>query len=280
VTAEDRAPDALDLPENVPTRGTDDAFGRMVYDYWRGQYAGGAVMRDPSGRTRDAHPEWYFGAAFDGPAPETREAMALASEAAERTGAPVFDLGCGAGQHALAFRAGGTPVVAGDPSAFTLRVAREAGVERTLAADLNAVPLAADTVGAVFASGTQLGNAGGGTVAGLRNVLRAFDRLVAPGGRVVADLKDPVGHREEAAAAPNEFDDTVAFDPDRGTGRRLFRTEYDGAVGRWVSLLLSTREAAAGVVERTPWSLVDTVDGDGSRYYLHLERERPASAGG
>jgi hypothetical protein len=47
-----------------------------------------------------------------------------------------------------------------------------------------------------------------------------------------------------------------------------------------VSLLLSTREAAAGVVERTPWSLVDTVDGDGSRYYLHLERERPASAGG
>lgn len=263
----------LDLPADVPRHGTADAFGRMVYDYWRGEDDGSGVYRDPAGRTRDAHPEWYFGAAFDGAAPETRVAMDLAADAAARTGDPVFDLGCGAGQHSLTFQSEGTPVVAGDPSTGGLRVAREAGVRRVLGADLDAPPLTADSVGCVFASGTQLGVAGGATVAGLRAVLTAFDRIVSPEGRVVADLKDPQGHREEAAAAPNAYDDLVAFNPDRGTGRRLMRTEYDDAVGRWIPLLLLTRTAAAGAVEPTPWTLVETLDGDGSRYYLHLERD-------
>jgi hypothetical protein len=31
-----------------------------------------------------------------------------------------------------------------------------------------------------------------------------------------------------ASGALNEFEDLVTFDADRGTGRRLFRTEYDG----------------------------------------------------
>ena len=263
----------LDLPDGVPSHGTDDAMGRMVVDYWRGEYDGSGVYRDPKGRTRDGHPEWYFGAAFDRPVPETRRAMELASEAAARTGEPVFDVGCGAGQHALQFQSEGTPVVAGDPSTGSLRVASEAGVERVVAADLNAPPLAADSVGCVFASGTQLGTAGGATVEGLQSVLAAFDRLVAPGGRVVADVKTPSGHRAEAAAAPNEFDDVVAVDAERGTGRRLMRTEYREWVGRWVPLLLLERDAAARVVEPTSWTLTETVDGDGSRYYLHLERE-------
>ncbi|MFC7226824.1 class I SAM-dependent methyltransferase [Salinirubellus salinus] len=264
--------DHLDLPEGCPTLGTDDAMGRMVWDYWRGEYDGSGVYRDPMGRPRDAHPEWYFGGAFDGPVPETRRAMDLAAEAATETGAPVFDLGCGPGQDARRFQSEGTPVVAGDPSLGSVRVAREAGVDRVLTADLNAPPLTADSVGCVYASGTQLGTAGGGTVGGLRRVLGEFDRLVAPDGRVVADLKDPQEHREEAAAAPNAFDDTVAFDPAAGMGLRLMRTEYRDAVGRWIPLLLLTPEAATRAVEPTPWDLVDTVDGDGSRYYLHLER--------
>jgi hypothetical protein len=51
------------------------------------------------------------------------------------------------------------------------------------------------------------------------------------------------------------------------------RTEYADAVGRWIPLLLLTRSAAERAVEPTPWTLVETLDGDGSRYYLHLERD-------
>ena len=167
--------DTLDLPQNVPTRGTDDAFGRMVHDHWRGAYAGGAVMRDPSDRTRDAHPEWYFGAAFD--------------------------LGCGAGQHALEFQADGTPVVAGDRSGLALRVARDAGVGRA-------------------------------------------QRVRGP---------------SRVRRGPGDWPTTV---PD-GVRR---------AVGRWVSLLLLSREAAIRAVAPMSWRLVDTIDGGGSRYYLQLER--------
>ena len=52
--------DTLDLPQNVPTRGTDDAFGRMVHDHWRGAYAGvgrAQRVRGPS-RVRRGPGDW------------------------------------------------------------------------------------------------------------------------------------------------------------------------------------------------------------------------------
>jgi hypothetical protein len=92
---------------------------------------------------------------------------------------------------------------------------------------------------------------------------------------VVADLTDPT---EQAAMLASEgirhteTDDLVAVDEGRGVGRRRMRTEYDGAVGPWLDLLLLTPAAAERAVEPTPWRLVDTPGAGGSRYYLHLER--------
>lgn len=258
-----------DFPEDVPTRGTDDAFGRMVWDYHRGAYDGGAVYRSPRGGSHDGLPAMYFGA--DEHSPETGAALDLVERSADAR--PVADIGCGAGQHALALGERGADPVGIDPSGLALRTARTRGVDRLLTGDLTTLPLGADAVDAVFMCGTQLGVAG--SIEGLRAVLREFDRAVADGGRVVADLKDPV---EQAAALDSEgirhtdMDDLVRLDTDRGVGLRRLRTEYDGAVGPWVDLLLLTPAAAARAVEPTPWRLVDTLHGDGSRYYLVLER--------
>lgn len=262
-------PVAEEFPEALPTRGTDDAFGRMVWDYHRGAYDGSAVYRSPRGGSHDGLPGMYFHEGeYTG---ETGTALDLVEGTADAR--PVADIGCGAGQHALALGERGVDTVGIDPSGLALRTARARGVDRLLAGDLTALPLGVDAVDAVFMCGTQLGIAG--SVEGLRAVLRDFDRAVADGGRVVADLKDPV---EQAAALDAEglrhtdTDDIVRVDADRGVGLRRMRTEYDGAVGPWVELLLLTPAAAGRAVAPTPWRLVDTLHGDGSRYYLVLER--------
>lgn len=261
-------PVADGFPEDVPTRGTDDAFGRMVWDVHRGTYAGSAVSRSWRGGGHDAMPRMYFG---EESAPETRTALELvAATAGDR---PVADVGCGPGKYALELESRGVDAIGVDPSALALRTAREQGVQRVLAGDLNTLGLTTDAVDAVFMCGTQLGVAG--TVAGLRAVLNDLDRIVAPGGRVVADLTDPT---EQAAMLASEgirhteTDDLVRVDEDRGVGRRRMRTEYDGAVGPWIDLLLLSPAAAERAVEPTTWRLVETPGAGGSRYYLHLER--------
>lgn len=257
-----------EMPPGVPERGTDDAFGHMVWEYHHGSYDGSGIYRDFRGGTRDGHPEWYFDTGEADLPVETREALELVREAA--SDGLVLDLGCGAGAHARLLQSSGHGVLGGDPSVLALRTARARGLEQTAAMDLNALPVRTDALAAVFMCGTQLGNAGGGTVEGLERILAEFDRVVRPGGRVVADLKDPAGHREAIREAENGVDDLVFVDG--GVGRRRMRTEYREWVGRWVDLLLLSPDAAAEVVDGTPWELVDTLHGEGSRYYLVLER--------
>jgi len=235
----------------------DDAFGRMVLDYWRGEYDGSGRYRSASGATRDGHPEWYFGTSF------TEESHAAMDYVESRAGL-VHDAGCGAGQHALALQERGHDVVATDVSPLALRVAREQGVDRLARADLESPPVVA---ACVFLSGTQLGI--GGTVDAFRSTLRSLAAATTPDGRVVGDLKDPVAVAASRLAGREEL---TAFDRDAGIGRRRLRTEYRDFVGPWRSLLCLTPQAARDAVAATPWTVRDVIHGSEARYYLVLER--------
>lgn len=235
----------------------DDAFGRMVRDYWNDEYDGGAVYRSHAGDSRDGHPEWYFGSSFQ---PETETAL----ERVRAVGGTVHDAGCGAGQHALALQNDGVDVVASDVSPGALAVAEQRGVERVVRADLRKPPIVADCV---FLSGTQLGL--GGTVEAFRSTLQSLAATTAERSRVVGDLKDPTGVADHHLAGREEL---VAFDREAGVGRRRMRTEYRDFVGPWVSLLCLTPAAAREAVEPMPWSVTEVIEGEGVRFYLVLDR--------
>jgi SAM-dependent methyltransferase len=235
----------------------DDAFGRMVLDYWRDEYDGSGVYRSHTGDTRPGHPEWYFGDSFDD---ETEAAL----QRVRAVDGLVHDAGCGAGQHALALHRAGLDVVATDVSPGALAVARARGVDRLARADLRSPPVVADCV---FLSGTQLGV--GGTVPALRSTLASLVAGTTGGGRVVGDLKDPFGVAEHHLAGSEEL---VAFDRETGVARRRMRTEYRDLAGPWLSLLCLTPEAVRDVVAPTPWSVTEIIAGEGARYYLVLDR--------
>jgi SAM-dependent methyltransferase len=235
----------------------DDAFGKMVLDYHRGDYDGSGRYRSHTGATRDGHPEWYFGESF--PA-ESEEALGRVRE----TDGLVVDAGCGAGAHALALQRDGIDVLATDVSPGALRVARDRGVDRLARADLRSLPAVADCV---FLAGTQLGL--GGSIEAFQGTLEALADATAADGRVVGDLKDPVEVADTHIAGREELRE---FDPERGVGTRRMRTEYRDLEGPWLDLLCLIPAAAEEAIVETTWELSEVITGSEARYFLVLER--------
>ena len=234
-----------------------DAFGRMVLDYHRGEYDGSGRYRSPTGAARDGHPEWYFGDSFP---PESEAAL----DRVTAVDGLVVDAGCGVGSHALALRQEGVDVLATDVSPGALRVARDRGLERVARADLRSLPAVAD---GVLLAGTQFGI--GGTVEAFRETLAALAAATTGGARVVGDLKDPSEVAGDRVAGRGEL---VAFDPERGVGRRRLRTEYRDLAGPWIDRLCLVPRAARDAVAPTDWRVREVLEGDGARYFLVLEK--------
>lgn len=235
----------------------DDAFGRMVVDYYNDAYDGSGRYRSHTGETRDGHPEWYFTESF--PA-ETEAAL----ERVRAVDGQVVDAGCGAGSHALALQRSGIDVLATDVSEGALRVADERGVDRLARADLRSLPTRADCV---FLAGTQFGL--GGTIEAFRETLDALAATTTAAGRVVGDLKDPFVVADHHIAGKEELRE---FDREAGVAHRRMRTEYQDLVGPWLDLLCLTPDAAREAVAPTAWSVSEVIESDGARYFLVLDR--------
>lgn len=235
----------------------DDAFGRMVLDYYNDEYDGSGRYRSHTGETRDGHPEWYFTDSF----PDETEA---ALERVRAVDGRIVDAGCGAGSHALALQRSGADVLATDVSEGALRAARKRGVDRLARADLRSLPTGADCV---FLAGTQFGI--GGSVEAFQETLDALAATTAPDARLVGDLKDPFVVAENHIAGKAEIRE---FDREAGVGHRRMRTEYRDLTGPWLDLLCLTPEAAREAIEPTAWSVSEVIEGNGARYFLVLDR--------
>lgn len=231
----------------------EDAFGRMVLDYWRDRYDGSGRYRSHTGATREGHPEWYFGDSFP---PESEAAL----ERVRAAGGTVVDAGCGAGSHSLALQRDGHDVLAVDVSHGALRVARERGVERVARGDFRSLPAIGDCV---FLAGTQFGL--GGTRTAFRETLEALDAATIDDGRIVGDLKDPFAVESDRTAGSEEL---LEFDREAGVARRRMRTEYGDSTGPWLDLLCLTPEAAREAIAPTSWTVSEVIEGDGARYFL------------
>ncbi|MFC6974898.1 class I SAM-dependent methyltransferase [Halomicroarcula sp. GCM10025709] len=227
-----------------------DAFGRMVRDFHRDAVDEQPRYRRLDGSTGPAHLAGYF----EPPSAWHDFERTLLAECSGR----VLDAGCGAGRHALALDDRGYDLLAFDRSPGAVAVARDRGVDQAVVGDIRAPPVTGpfDTV---VAFGKQLGV--GSSVATLQTTLRALAGVVAPGGRLLADLDDC---RRDA--------------PDRtwvgNAAVRRFRVEYDGLTGPWTDLLLVDPARFEQALDGTYWRLERVLGADRDRpdYAVVLER--------
>ena len=218
-----------------------------LHAYHQGQTEARIVVRSDL-KTYEEWPASLFFRSFDEFPPLEREALELC-------GLRVIDVGAGAGPHTLALLERGHDVLAVESVPEMASLLRARGFPRITVCTLDALPAGqADTVLMLM---NGLGIAG--TLDGLVPLLASARRLLAPGGKVVADSTDP---RQWI-----ELDDPQADllrQDGRYGGEVQFQLEFDGIRG-----------------EPVPFLYVDpeTLRDQGLRAGLVLEEVRPFSDG-
>ncbi|REA05077.1 SAM-dependent methyltransferase [Haloferax sp. Atlit-6N] len=209
----------------------DDALGLAMLDRVRGCLRAPCVYRagdDARGTAGDAH-------IYENYLVPSERWPAAKREFVDSLRTPVLDVGCGAGQHALAVQGRGD-VVAFDVSPNAVRAARERGVEAAVVGDMFDPPVEASRAGlpaggfeTVLANGTQVGLAG--SLDRLADLLASFADLVSSAGEVVVDSYDPT------RIDPERFFG-YRSDPREGVARRSFRVEYGDLRGPMLDFVL------------------------------------------
>ena len=169
-------------------------------------------------------------------------------------GARVIDVGAGAGPHALELRRRGHDVLAVESIPEIAAILAERGLDRVTVASLGDLPPgSADTV-LMLMNGLGLA----GTLEGLVPLLRSAARLLASGGRLVADSTDPRHFLELDDGEP------IVGQDGRYGGEVQFQLEFRGRRGQPFPFLYVD---------------VETLRNQALRAGLRLEETRPFDDG-
>lgn len=159
----------------------------------------------------------------------------------------VLDLGAGAGSHALALQARGHPVTAVEVLPELVDLLQRRGVEDAREGSLF------DPFDGEWDTVLMLMNGWGltGTLPGLERFLAGAERLLAPGGVIVADSTDMRPWAVETPGA--EADVQACRDDGRYVGEVQFQLQFDGRRGHPFSFLYVDPETLEAVAGRTGW---------------------------
>jgi SAM-dependent methyltransferase len=236
-------------------KGKQDAFGRWLYDHLRGSDNGAAVERDDG--YVDVVPD--AGQYFKEPGDWTRQDRQALRLARGR----VLDVGCGAGRHCLYLQGIGVEVTGIDNSELAVRVCRERGVARVVAASLTdvlAMPLG--RLGGRFDTVLMMGNNFG--LFGRSRLLRVTE----PGARIIGSTFDPYGTRALHHVAYHRANRRRG----RLGGEVCIRIRYGGYRTPWFEYLFVSRPELVRLLAGTGWRLARTIDGPGPYYTAVIER--------
>jgi SAM-dependent methyltransferase len=226
-------------------------WGRIYADHWHGDPHPHTFERDDGRRDTVADGAQYF------VAPRS----AAEQTALDGLSGRVLDLGCGAGSYARYLEARGLDVTAIDNSAAAIAVCRERGCRDARILDIDDITPALGPFEALVCMGNTFGI--GPDDDALRRRLGHLRSLVAPGGRLLLSLRDPL-----ATADP----DHLAYQArNRAAGRPpgLMRTRilYRGEVGDWWVLWMPTSAELMAAASAMGWASTRSLRDGGSILY-------------
>lgn len=224
----------------------------------RGERDASILVVDDLGDTDELPASWFFRGEEEFPSLERRALDLCAGE--------VLDLGAGAGCHALALQKRGHHVCAVEilPELVDLLHRREVADAR--AGSVFAPPAGQWNTVLMLMNGWGLPE----TLSGLERFFAVVDRLVAPGGRIVADSTDM---RRFATGWRSEGGIPLAVREDgRYVGEIQFQLEFAGRRGDPFSQLYVDPDTLSVIAGRAGWNVEIVGQGENGAFLSVLRR--------
>ncbi len=240
-------------------RAHEDAFGRALWDYYRGETERVRQLGWEAACSRYFTPyeEWCE---------REQKAIRLAT-------GRVLDIGCAAGRHALYLQEHGHDVLAVDNSPLSVKVARLRGVKK---ARVMSITQLSYKLG-VFDTVLMLGNNFGLVATPERGqwLLRRFKRMTSDDACILAGYGGDKPLKAEDVKDYPHLREQVQANTRRGKmpGAVVVRKRYGRYVARVPWLYCSTREVKA-VVKGTGWAMHDRIYDETGACVAVLRKER------
>jgi SAM-dependent methyltransferase len=239
-------------------KASGDAFGRALYDAWRGRGRGHHIVEREDGLLDALESAAYFRppSAWE---PFERQALRYAR-------GRVLDIGCGAGRHALVLQERGLDVLATDISPLAVRVSRARGVRRARVVAMARIPMSWGPFDTILMLGNNFGMMENRVRAKAR--LRRLYRMTTDHGRILAGSRDPY------AGAPAEHRRYHRWNRGRGRmgGQVRLRVRYRASATPWSDYLILSRRELQEIVRGTGWRVAKFFPPRGALFIAVLEK--------
>jgi SAM-dependent methyltransferase len=240
-------------------RDSDDAYGRLILEYFEGGDAIEVVERDDGFvNASSLGPAAYLAPFRRWPKAE-RAAMRLAR-------GRVLDVGCGAGRVALELQERGYEVVGIDISPLALEVARSRGAKDVRELPVTRVGPSLGRFDTFVMFGVNFGLMGSGRRAPW--LLRRFRPLANEGARILAESVNPYSTENPDHLAYHERNRQRG----RMAGQLRIRIRHGRYRTPWFDYLLVSPEEMAELANGTGWELTRVIDKGEHVYVGVLER--------
>jgi SAM-dependent methyltransferase len=235
-----------------------DAYGRLIFDHYRGIVSPEVIERDDGWCGTSAGAPAYFAPFKEWPAHQ-RQALRYAR-------GRCLDVGCGAGRVALELQSRGHPVVAIDASPLAVRTCRLRGVRQARLLRLTQVDARLGRFDTVIMYGNNFGLFANRRRA--RWLLRRLGNVTSAGARIIAESRDP------SRTTDPEHKRYHRLNRRRGRlpGQLRMRVRCGRACTPWFEYLLVSPSEMRSIVQGTSWQVARVVPSDGPPYIAVLEK--------
>ncbi len=237
-----------------------DAYGREIYDHYRGKSGYEIVERDDGYVDVSSGPEIYFTTYKDW-GPHLRKAAAYAR-------GRVLDVGCGAGRHSLYFQSKGLDVLGIDVSPLAIKVAKLRGLKRARVLPVTKVSKRLGRFDTIVMFGNNFGLFGGARRA--KWLLARYRAITNDGARIIVESANPYATANKCHMSYHRRN--------RGRGRMAgqlrIRVRYQTYVTPWFDYLLVSPDEMKKLLRGTGWRVAKLFGTSGPVYAAVIEKEQ------
>ncbi len=235
-----------------------DAFGKMLFDYYKRGYSFCLIERDDGLVELDYSPSNYLS--------EHRRWSQLQKKAIKYAKGNILDIGCGGGRHSLYLQKKGFKVLGIDQSPLAVKVCKLRGLKNARVLELKDVK----TLKKIFDTFLMLGNNFGlfGSIAKAKHLLKEMAKISSEKAIIIVENLDPYKTKDPLHLNYHKSN----LKRGRFPGQLKIRVRYKIYSTDWFDYLFVSVKEMKHILKGTGWRLGNLLTDKGPVYLAIIEK--------